>query len=350
MHRHFVASVAELNLTQKQTATLWLISANPGVSQVSVAAALDMDRATMMAVTDRLEERGFVVRKRSTVDRRRQELYLTPAGRALLRKCKARIAEHEALQDACSRRPSSRAARALKKFQHRVSLRGASQRGFQIDNACAYERDGELALIVVHNPPVNTINAAVRAGLRAGVASVRADRTMPRRRAAVRRHDVLLRRRHRRVLGPAAGSRIPHAVQRASRRSTVPVVAAMHGTVMGGGLEIALACHYRIAAPSTRFGIARGHARHHSGRRRHAAHAAADRRRADARAHACPPSPSTRRQAQRTGLRRRGRRRRPARRRHRLRAKADRRRQRSAPHVGEMDRRPRHATARSSSA
>src|SRR5207253_2475959 len=35
----------------------------------------------------------------------------------------------------------------------------------------------------------------------------------------------------------------------------VPVIAAMHGTVLGGGLEIALACHYRIAAPGTRFGL-----------------------------------------------------------------------------------------------
>ncbi len=80
MHRDYMAAVAELELTQKQTATLWLISANPGVSQVSVAAALGMDRATMMSITDRLEERGLVIRKRSSVDRRRQELYLTPAG------------------------------------------------------------------------------------------------------------------------------------------------------------------------------------------------------------------------------------------------------------------------------
>jgi len=96
MHRDFMAAVSELELTQKQTATLWLISANPGVSQVSVAAALDMDRATMMSITDRLEERGLVIRKRSSVDRRRQELYLTPAGQSALRKLKTRIAEHEA--------------------------------------------------------------------------------------------------------------------------------------------------------------------------------------------------------------------------------------------------------------
>lgn len=95
MHRDYMATVAGLELTQKQTATLWLINANPGVSQVSVAAALGMDRATMMAVTDRLEDRGLLVRKRSTVDRRRQELYLTPAGQSALRKVKARITEHE---------------------------------------------------------------------------------------------------------------------------------------------------------------------------------------------------------------------------------------------------------------
>ena len=96
MHRDYMATVADLELTQKQTATLWLINANPGVSQVSVAAALGMDRATMMSITDRLEERTLVIRKRSTVDRRRQELYLTPAGITRLRKVKARIKEHEA--------------------------------------------------------------------------------------------------------------------------------------------------------------------------------------------------------------------------------------------------------------
>jgi DNA-binding MarR family transcriptional regulator len=95
MHRDYMAAVAELSLTQKQTATLWLINANPGVSQASVAAALGMDRATMMAVTDRLEARSLLVRKRSTIDRRRQELYLTAAGAKLLAKVKDRIVEHE---------------------------------------------------------------------------------------------------------------------------------------------------------------------------------------------------------------------------------------------------------------
>jgi DNA-binding MarR family transcriptional regulator len=95
MHRDFIAALADLGLTQKQTATLWLINSNPGVAQVSVAAALDIDRATMMAIVDRNEERGLVIRKRSTDDRRRQELYLTPAGQNTLRKAKARIARHE---------------------------------------------------------------------------------------------------------------------------------------------------------------------------------------------------------------------------------------------------------------
>jgi DNA-binding MarR family transcriptional regulator len=95
MHRAYLAAVSGLNLTQKQTATLWLIGANPGLAQVSLAAALGMDRATMMAVTDRLEARSLVLRKRSTLDRRRQELYLTLAGEKILRKVKARVLEHE---------------------------------------------------------------------------------------------------------------------------------------------------------------------------------------------------------------------------------------------------------------
>lgn len=118
MHRDYMAAVAGLELTQKQTATLWLINANAGVSQVSVAAALGMDRATMMSITDRLEERGLVIRKRSSVDRRRQELYLTPSGISKLRKVKSRIAEHEARIKSLFK-PAELAAflEALKKLQ-----------------------------------------------------------------------------------------------------------------------------------------------------------------------------------------------------------------------------------------
>jgi DNA-binding MarR family transcriptional regulator len=95
IHRDYMAAIAGLDVTQKQTATLWLINANPGVSQVSLAASLGMDRATMMSLIDRLEDRGFLIRQRSAVDRRRQELYLTPAGQGILRKVKTRIAAHE---------------------------------------------------------------------------------------------------------------------------------------------------------------------------------------------------------------------------------------------------------------
>lgn len=95
IHRDFMTSLASLSLTQKQVATLWLIGTNSGASQAALANALDMDRATMMAVIDRLEERGFVNRQRSVSDRRRQELHLTPLGQASLKKAKAKIAEHE---------------------------------------------------------------------------------------------------------------------------------------------------------------------------------------------------------------------------------------------------------------
>ncbi len=95
MYRDFAASLQELDLTQKQTATLWLIGANAGVSQAALAAQLNMDRATMMAIIDRLQDAGLVVRERSTSDRRRHELYLTPAGQRVLTKARAAIAKHE---------------------------------------------------------------------------------------------------------------------------------------------------------------------------------------------------------------------------------------------------------------
>jgi 3-hydroxyacyl-CoA dehydrogenase len=116
------------------------------------------------------------------------------------------------------------------------------------------ERDGELALVITHNPPVNTITAEVRSGLRAALEQLRG---MPDTGA------VLLLCEGSTFFsgadigefnGPAREEEY-RALFNAYENLAIPVVAAMHGTVMGGGLEIALACHYRIALPGTRFGM-----------------------------------------------------------------------------------------------
>jgi len=93
--RRFAAAMAKLDLTQKQTGVLWLIGANGGISQVTLASELGMDRASMMAIIDRLADRQLLVRERSNLDGRRQELYLTPKGQKVLAQSKAAVADHE---------------------------------------------------------------------------------------------------------------------------------------------------------------------------------------------------------------------------------------------------------------
>lgn len=93
--RHFASAMAPIDLTQKQTGVLWLIGANAGVSQIALATELGMDRASMMAIVDRLEDRKLIYRERSRQDGRRQELYLTPKGRKVLAQSKTILAAHE---------------------------------------------------------------------------------------------------------------------------------------------------------------------------------------------------------------------------------------------------------------
>lgn len=95
VHRDYLATMGKLKLTQKQTAVLWLVQANPGVAQGTIGGLLGMDRATMMVLVDRLEARGLLRRSRSQTDRRRRELHATAAGVRLLDRARERIFEHE---------------------------------------------------------------------------------------------------------------------------------------------------------------------------------------------------------------------------------------------------------------
>ena len=96
LYRDFTATVADTDMTQKQFAVLAIVAANNGPSQVDIASLLGMDRATMLALIDRLQARRLIERRRSKGDKRRQELHLTPAGKKLVVKVSARIARHDA--------------------------------------------------------------------------------------------------------------------------------------------------------------------------------------------------------------------------------------------------------------
>ncbi|MBX5160725.1 MarR family transcriptional regulator [Rhizobium sp. NZLR8] len=95
IYRDFAETMEELRLTQKQLAVMELVAGNPGVSQIDLANTLGTDRATMMALVNRLAARDFIERRPSAADRRRQELHLTEAGRAMLARARALIAMHE---------------------------------------------------------------------------------------------------------------------------------------------------------------------------------------------------------------------------------------------------------------
>jgi DNA-binding MarR family transcriptional regulator len=73
---------------------LLLVSRNPGAAQIELARALAIDKASIVAVIHRLEKARLVERRRSTVDRRRQGLFLTPLGAKRVALLKGRMRRH----------------------------------------------------------------------------------------------------------------------------------------------------------------------------------------------------------------------------------------------------------------
>jgi len=90
--RDFATSVGEVS--PGRVGILFLIEANPGVTQSRLARAVHLDRSTMVGVVDTLEGRGLIERRRGE-DRRTNGLWLTRSGRGLVERLKGRIEVHE---------------------------------------------------------------------------------------------------------------------------------------------------------------------------------------------------------------------------------------------------------------
>ena len=114
--------------------------------------------------------------------------------------------------------------------------------------------DGEVLVVSIHNPPVNALGQAVRAGLQAAMlqaaadAAVKAVLIVGEGKAFIAGADI-------REFGkPAVPPSLPE-VCNAMEASNKLVVAAIHGAALGGGLEVALSAHYRLALPKALLGL-----------------------------------------------------------------------------------------------
>lgn len=114
-------------------------------------------------------------------------------------------------------------------------------------------REGPLAIVCIERPPVNAIDRQVRAGLHAALDALQAEPA-----AAV----VLLGAGRCFIAGadigeferPGVAAELSALADRLAALP-MPVIAAMHGAALGGGLELALASDYRLALPGTRLGL-----------------------------------------------------------------------------------------------
>ncbi len=115
------------------------------------------------------------------------------------------------------------------------------------------ERHDDILVIISDNPPVNALGAAVRTGLEGAIKQGVADASIA---AMVIRCDgrTFFAGADITEFGkPPVEPLLPTLVDMIEA-SSKPVVAAIHGTALGGGCEVAIGCHYRIAVPSAKLG------------------------------------------------------------------------------------------------
>jgi len=123
----------------------------------------------------------------------------------------------------------------------------------RMSQAITYERIDDIAVLIAQNPPVNALGLEVRKGLQAGIERAEAEGA----RAVLIYGDgrtyfagADIREFGQPMLAPG----LPELCARIEA-SPLIVVSSMHGTALGGGLEVALSSHYRIAVPSAQMGL-----------------------------------------------------------------------------------------------
>jgi 3-hydroxyacyl-CoA dehydrogenase len=117
-----------------------------------------------------------------------------------------------------------------------------------------YERRGSVGVITVDNPPVNALSRAVRQGLIDGLTQGLAD--------AEAKALIVIGAGRTFIAGadikefgkPLEPPDLNHVIA-GLESSAKPTIAAIHGTALGGGLEVALGCHYRVAVASAQVGL-----------------------------------------------------------------------------------------------
>ena len=123
-----------------------------------------------------------------------------------------------------------------------------------INEVTTLEVKDNVAVLTLNSPPVNALSANVREGLNNGVSAAIDDESVKsivivcEGRTFIAGADIT-------EFGQAPKGPSLYEVQDMIENSPKPVVAAIHGTALGGGLEVALTCHYRIAVPSAKCGL-----------------------------------------------------------------------------------------------
>ncbi|MFN3748611.1 MAG: 3-hydroxyacyl-CoA dehydrogenase NAD-binding domain-containing protein [Sphingorhabdus sp.] len=115
-------------------------------------------------------------------------------------------------------------------------------------------QDGEILVLSVNNPPVNALSWHVRQGISDGIEQGLKDDSV---KAIVIRCEgqTFIAGADITEFGKPSQGPDFNAVLNTIETATKPVIAAIHGTALGGGLETTLVCHYRIAVPSAKLGV-----------------------------------------------------------------------------------------------